>query len=56
MTYSLPFGLKQKPLRHYFAGGSISFSVSNGELFYRVHYTIRHDNQYSKWATVGEKC
>lgn len=36
MKYSLPFGLKQKPLRKYFAGGSIGFECREGKLFYVI--------------------
>lgn len=36
MTYSLPFGLKQKPLKHYFENGVIKFSIIEGKLFYTV--------------------
>lgn len=37
MTYSLPFGLKQKPMPHYFEHGVIKFNVREGVL----HYTIK---------------
>lgn len=37
MTYSLPFGLTQKPLNHYFEHGVIKFNVREGEL----HYSAR---------------
>ena len=37
MTYSLPFGLTQKPMNHYFNGGVIKFNVREGVL----HYTIK---------------
>ena len=43
MTYSLPFGLKQKPLNHYFEHGVIKFAVREGKLFYTVK-SIRKDN------------
>ena len=36
MTYSLPFGLKQKPLNHYFEHGVIKFSVSEGKLYFYI--------------------
>lgn len=39
MTYSLPFGLKQKPVRKYFAGGSIGFECREGKLFYVITTT-----------------
>lgn len=37
MTYSLPFGLKQKPLNHYFEHGLVKFNVREGNL----HFTIK---------------
>lgn len=37
MTYSLPFGLKQKPLPHYFEHGVIKFAMREGVM----HYTIK---------------
>lgn len=36
MTYSLPFGLKQKPLNHYFEHGVVKFNVQNGTMYYTV--------------------
>ena len=36
MTYSLPFGLKQKPVNKYFEHGVIKFSCREGKLFYTV--------------------
>ena len=31
---NLPFGLKQKPLNHYFEQGLIRFSIREGNLYY----------------------
>ena len=45
MTYSLPFGLKQKPLRHYFENGSISFSCKEGKLYATLTITTRSKNK-----------
>lgn len=36
MTYSLPFGLTQKPMNHYFEHGVIKFNIREGKLFYTV--------------------
>ena len=47
MTYSLPFGLKQKPLSHYFEHGVIRFNIQEGKL----HYTVRKITKTS-WATL----
>ena len=32
----LPFGLKQKPLNHYFRNGVVRFSCREGTLFYQI--------------------
>lgn len=32
----IPFWGKQKPLRHYFPGGVIKFSVGSGVLYYSI--------------------
>ena len=36
MTYSLPFGLTQKPVNKYFEHGVIKFSCREGRLYYTV--------------------
>lgn len=36
MTYSLPFGLKQKPLNKYLEHGIIKFAVREGKLLFTV--------------------
>ena len=36
MTYSLPFGLKQKPMTHYFEHGVVKFAVREGKLFFTI--------------------
>lgn len=36
MTYSLPFGLKQKPVSHQFDMGQIRFSCRDGKLYYKA--------------------
>lgn len=38
---NLPFGLKVKPQRHYFNGGSIHFQVENGTMYYEVTTTVK---------------
>ena len=44
MTYSLPFGLKQKPLTKYFNGGVIKFNIVEGKLFYTVKVINKGNN------------
>ena len=44
MTYSLPFGLKQKPLNHYFEHGVIKFNVREGELHFQVKQITKQMN------------
>ena len=44
MTYSLPFGLKQKPLSHYFEHGVVRFSVVGGKLLYRINKITKTEN------------
>lgn len=41
MTYKLPFNLKQKPVRKYFEGGSISFSCRDQKLYATLTITKR---------------
>lgn len=58
MTYKLPFGLKQKPVRHYFDGGSISFSCREGKLFATLTITTRSkrgvaDSDGSRLTIIG---
>lgn len=44
MTYSLPFGLTQKPTNHYFENGVIKFSCKEGELFFTAKQITREFN------------
>ena len=44
MTYSLPFGLKQKPLNHYFEHGVIKFNVRDGVLGYMIVFINKTHN------------
>ena len=44
MTYSLPFGLKQKPTNYYFEHGVIKFSCIEGKLFYTVKHITKLSN------------
>ena len=44
MTYSLPFGLKQKPTNHYFAGGVIKFNVREGKLYHTIKRITKGNN------------
>ena len=36
MTYTLPFGLKQKPMSHPLDMGEIKFSCRDGKLYYKA--------------------
>ena len=44
MTYSLPFGLKQKPTNHYFEHGVIKFNVREGVLHFQVKQITKQMN------------
>lgn len=44
MTYSLPFGLKQKPVNKYFENGVIKFSCRQGKLFYTIKQITKEFN------------
>ena len=44
MTYSLPFGLKQKPVNKYFEGGVIKFSIREGVMHYQVKQITKQAN------------
>lgn len=57
MTYSLPFGLKQKPVRHYFNGGSIHFECIEGDLRYTVTITTKKTKSklHTKWIYSKEQ-
>lgn len=47
MTYKLPFGLKQKPLSHYFEHGVVRFNIQEGKLFYSIRKITK-----TSWATL----
>ena len=55
MTYSLPFGLKQKPLNHYFEHGVIKFSVQEGKLFFTVKAITKLTNGIIQQSEVKSK-
>lgn len=42
MTYSLPFGLTQKPVNHYVENGVIKFSCREGNLYFKSIYINKH--------------
>lgn len=44
MTYKLPFGLKQKPLNHYFSHGVVKFSCREGVLWFEVKHITKKVN------------
>ena len=55
MTYSLPFGLKQKPLNHYFEHGVIKFSINDGKLFFTVKAITKLTNGIIQQSEVKSK-
>ena len=55
MTYSLPFGLKQKPLNHYFEHGVIKFSIQEGKLFFTIKVITKLTNGPIQQAEVKSK-
>ena len=44
MTYKLPFGLKAKPLPHYFEHGVIKFSMNEGTMHFQVKQITKESN------------
>lgn len=44
MTYSLPFGLKQKPLPHYFEHGVVKFNMQEGVMHFQVKQITKQMN------------
>lgn len=44
MTYSLPFGLTQKPVNKYFEHGVIKFNVREGVLHFQVKQITKQMN------------
>lgn len=55
MTYSLPFGLKQKPLNHYFEHGVIRFSINDGKLLFTVKAITKLTNGIIQQSEVKSK-
>ena len=55
MTYSLPFGLKQKPVNKYFEGGVIKFSCREGQLNFEVKQITKSTNGTIYKGTVNDK-
>lgn len=55
MTYTLPFGLKQKPLSHYFAGGSVRFNIVEGDMRYIITHTTKTRKSVIKEGWVYNK-
>lgn len=55
MTYKLPFGLKQKPLNHYFENGVIKFSCREGKLHFEVKQIIKSNNASIYKGIVKDK-
>lgn len=55
MTYSIPFGLKQKPLNHYFEHGVIKFSIQEGKLFFTIKLITKLTNGPIQQAEVKTK-
>ena len=44
MTYTLPFGLKQKPLNHYFETGVIKFSIREHLMYFKISMITKTNN------------
>lgn len=55
MTYSLPFGLKQKPLNKYFEHGVIKFNVIQGTLCYTIKEISKKGNYTLQTGVVKDK-
>lgn len=55
MTYSLPFGLTQKPMNHYFEHGVIKFAVREGKLFYTIKQITKKSNSTLMKGEVKSK-
>ena len=55
MTYSVPFGLKQKPLNHYFDGGVVKFSIDEGELHFLIKQITKKGNFTIYSGVITEK-
>lgn len=55
MTYSLPFGLKQKPVNKYFEGGVIKFSCREGKLYYTIKQITKTGSGDIRGGQVGSK-
>ena len=55
MTYSLPFGLKQKPLNHYFEHGVIRFSINDAKLYFTVKAITKLTNGIVLQSEVKSK-
>lgn len=44
MTYSLPFGLTQKPTTHVFENGEIRFSMRDSVMHFEIIYILKKQN------------
>ena len=55
MTYSLPFGLKQKPTNHYFEHGLVKFNVREGTMYYTIKRITKRSNSTLLNGKVASK-
>lgn len=55
MTYTLPFGLKAKPLPHYFEHGVIKFSMNEGTMSFQVKQITKEANGTIYSGVVKDK-
>lgn len=55
MTYKLPFGLKAKPLNHYFEHGVIKFSMNEGTMHFQVKQITKEANGTIYHGVVKDK-
>lgn len=51
----LPFGLKQKPLNHYFENGLIKFNMTEGVMFYTIKKITKSINAVILKDVVSSK-
>lgn len=52
---NLPFGLKQKPLRHYFVNGSFSFECNEGKLYAILRITTKtNKTKFPKFEVISK--
>ena len=55
MTYSLPFGLTQKPVNHYMEHGVVKFNVREGVLYFYIKNITKSANGVVMHGVVKSK-